>query len=111
MKTHSSTFKCILLVVFGAGKTKKKKKKNLFILNVAACSHGLGPPSPPGYVAYFIAACVLDFQRATALVVLTVLAVVAKSYELLKEYKGKSISRCFRPAVKCFKSNLKWLKW
>ncbi|XP_029697761.1 sodium/nucleoside cotransporter 1 isoform X2 [Takifugu rubripes] len=82
MKTHSSTFKCILLVVFGLG-----------------------------YVAYFVAACVLDFQRATALVVLTVLAVVAKSYELLKEHKGESISRCFRPAVRCFKSNLKWLKW
>lgn len=64
-----------------------------------------------GYVAYFIAACVLDFQRATALVVLTILAVAAKSFELLKEYKGKSITQCFRPAVKCFKSNLKWIKW
>lgn len=89
----------------------KLKKNNLCTLTVAACSHGLGPSSPPGYVAYFVTACVLDFQRATALVVLTVLAVVAKSYELLKEYKGKSISRCFRPAVECFKSNLKWLKW
>lgn len=108
MKTHSSTFKCVLLVVFGLGKAKKK---NLCTLNVAASSHGLGPSPPPGYVAYFVAACVLDFQRATALVVLTVLAVVAKSYELLKEHKGESISRCFRPAVRCFKSNLKWLKW
>uniref|UniRef100_A0A4W6CG40 Sodium/nucleoside cotransporter n=1 Tax=Lates calcarifer TaxID=8187 RepID=A0A4W6CG40_LATCA len=35
-----------------------------------------------------------------ALVVLTSLAVAAKSYELLKEYKGKSISRCFRPAAR-----------
>lgn len=67
--------------------------------------------SSVGYVAYFIAACVLDFQRAIALVVLTSLAVIIKSYELLKEYKGKSISRCFRPAVRCFKSNLKWIKW
>lgn len=62
-------------------------------------------------MAYFIAACVLDFQRATALVVLTSLAVAAVSFELLKKHKGKSISRCFRPAVKCFKSNLKWSKW
>uniref|UniRef100_A0A7N8YB79 Sodium/nucleoside cotransporter n=1 Tax=Mastacembelus armatus TaxID=205130 RepID=A0A7N8YB79_9TELE len=54
-----------------------------------------------GYVAYFIAACVLDFQRAIALVVLTSLAVVAKSYDLLKEYKGKSIKRCFRPWISC----------
>lgn len=64
-----------------------------------------------GYVAYFIAACVLDFQRATGLVVLTSLAVFIKVYELLKQYKGESISRCFKPAVRCFKSNLKWLKW
>lgn len=64
-----------------------------------------------GYVAYFIAACVLDFQRAIGLVVLTSLAIFIKVYELLKHYKGKSISRCFKPAVRCFKSNLEWLKW
>ncbi|KAI3371316.1 hypothetical protein L3Q82_023937, partial [Scortum barcoo] len=50
-------------------------------------------------------------EPAIALVVLTSLAVVAKSYELVKEYKGESISRCFRPAVRCFKANLKWIKW
>ncbi|XP_028287984.1 sodium/nucleoside cotransporter 1 isoform X2 [Parambassis ranga] len=82
IKAHSSTFKHIVLGILGAG-----------------------------YVAYFIAACVLDFQRATALVVLTCLAIVAKSYELLKEYKGENIRDCFSPAVRCFKSNLKWLKW
>uniref|UniRef100_A0A3Q2D759 Solute carrier family 28 member 1 n=1 Tax=Cyprinodon variegatus TaxID=28743 RepID=A0A3Q2D759_CYPVA len=64
-----------------------------------------------GYVAYFIAACVLDFHRATALVVLTCLAVAAVLYEMVKKHKGKSISRSFKPAVRCFKSNLKWLKW
>ncbi|XP_068458558.1 sodium/nucleoside cotransporter 1 [Clinocottus analis] len=81
-KAHSHTFKIFLLGILGAG-----------------------------YVAYFIAACVLDFQRAIALVVLTSLAIVAKSFELLKEYRGESISQCFRPAVRCFKSNFKWLKW
>ncbi|XP_035520486.1 sodium/nucleoside cotransporter 1 [Morone saxatilis] len=82
IKAHSKTFKYVVLAILGAG-----------------------------YVAYFIAACVLDFKRATGLVVLTSLAVVAKSYELLKEYKGESISRCSRPAVRCFKSHLKWIKW
>lgn len=82
IKSHSSTFKYIVLGILGAG-----------------------------YVAYFIAACVLDFQRATALVVLTCVAVAAQSYELLKKYKGESISRCFKPAARCFKKNLKWLKW
>uniref|UniRef100_A0A3Q4N2V4 Solute carrier family 28 member 1 n=1 Tax=Neolamprologus brichardi TaxID=32507 RepID=A0A3Q4N2V4_NEOBR len=82
IKAHSKLFKYIVLGVLGAG-----------------------------YVAYFIAACVLDFQRATALVVLTCLAVAAVSLELLKKYKGKSISRFFKPAVRWFKSNLKWIKW
>uniref|UniRef100_A0A3Q2NRK7 Solute carrier family 28 member 1 n=1 Tax=Fundulus heteroclitus TaxID=8078 RepID=A0A3Q2NRK7_FUNHE len=82
IKDHSRIFKYIVLGLLGAG-----------------------------YVAYFIAACVLDFQRATALVVLTCVAIAAVSYELVKKHKGKSISRCFKPAVRCFKSNLKWLKW
>ncbi|KAM7002499.1 sodium/nucleoside cotransporter 1 [Tautogolabrus adspersus] len=82
IKAHSKTFKYVVLGILGAG-----------------------------YVAYFIAACVLDFQRAIALVVLTTLAVVSKSYDLLNEYKGESLSKCFRPAIRCFKSNLKWIKW
>uniref|UniRef100_A0A672I2Y1 Sodium/nucleoside cotransporter n=1 Tax=Salarias fasciatus TaxID=181472 RepID=A0A672I2Y1_SALFA len=82
IKDHSRIFKAIVLGVLGAG-----------------------------YVAYFIAACVLDFQRAIALVVLTSLAVAAKSYELVKKYQGKNISRCFKPVVKIFKANLRWLKW
>uniref|UniRef100_A0A669E3Y1 Solute carrier family 28 member 1 n=1 Tax=Oreochromis niloticus TaxID=8128 RepID=A0A669E3Y1_ORENI len=82
IKAHSKLFKYIVLGVLGAG-----------------------------YVAYFIAACVLDFKRATALVVLTCLAVAAVSLELLKKYKGKSISRFFKPGVRWFKSNLKWIKW
>uniref|UniRef100_A0A3P9D7A0 Solute carrier family 28 member 1 n=1 Tax=Maylandia zebra TaxID=106582 RepID=A0A3P9D7A0_9CICH len=82
IKAHSKLFKYIVLGVLGAG-----------------------------YVAYFIAACVLDFKRATALVVLTCLAVAAVSLELLNKYKGKSISRFFKPAVRWFKSNLKWIKW
>lgn len=81
-KAHSSIFKYIVLGVLGAG-----------------------------YVAYFIAACVLDFQRATALVVLTCLAIVITSYELLNEYKGKTIWGFFKPAVRCFKSHLRWIKW
>ncbi|KAF7651015.1 hypothetical protein LDENG_00117410 [Lucifuga dentata] len=82
IKARSKTIKYIVLAILGAG-----------------------------YVAYFIAACVLNFQRAVALVVLTSLAVVSKSYDLLKAYKGDSIAECFRPAGRCFKANLKWIKW
>ncbi|XP_077373056.1 sodium/nucleoside cotransporter 1 [Festucalex cinctus] len=82
VKAHSKTFKYAFLGILGAG-----------------------------YLAYFIAACVLDFQRATALVVLTCLVVVSKSYDLVKKYQGERISQCFSPLVRCFKSNLRWLKW
>ncbi|KAJ0069489.1 hypothetical protein NL108_008271, partial [Boleophthalmus pectinirostris] len=63
------------------------------------------------YVAYFIAACVLDLKRATALVVLTCLAIVIKSLGLLYEYKGDSIKSCFEPVVSCLSSYFKWIKW
>lgn len=82
VKAHSQTLKYIVLGILGAG-----------------------------YVAYFIAACVLDLQRATALVVLTCLAVVIQILGLVHEYKGESIKRCFKPVLKCFQSNFKWLKW
>ncbi|XP_041965942.1 sodium/nucleoside cotransporter 1 [Alosa sapidissima] len=64
-----------------------------------------------GYVAYFITACVMNFNRAIGLVVLTSLAVVSKAYDLVKKYKGEDIKRCFKPAHRCFKSNLRWIKW
>uniref|UniRef100_A0A8C9WSD0 Solute carrier family 28 member 1 n=1 Tax=Scleropages formosus TaxID=113540 RepID=A0A8C9WSD0_SCLFO len=67
--------------------------------------------SPPGYVAYFIAACVLNFQRAIALVVLNCLAVFFIIYDLVKRYKGDSLKRCFRPVERCFRGNVRWLKW
>uniref|UniRef100_A0A8C1JZM3 Solute carrier family 28 member 1 n=1 Tax=Cyprinus carpio TaxID=7962 RepID=A0A8C1JZM3_CYPCA len=64
-----------------------------------------------GYLAYFIAAVYLDFQRAIALVVLTCLGVFIIVCELVNKYKGDSIRRFFKPAQRCFKSNIRWLKW
>uniref|UniRef100_A0A672QKY2 Sodium/nucleoside cotransporter n=1 Tax=Sinocyclocheilus grahami TaxID=75366 RepID=A0A672QKY2_SINGR len=51
-----------------------------------------------GYLAYFIAAVYLDFQRAIALVVLTCLGVFIIVCELVNKYKGDSIRRFFKPA-------------
>ncbi|KAL6479206.1 hypothetical protein MHYP_G00126390 [Metynnis hypsauchen] len=64
-----------------------------------------------GYVAYFIAACWLDFHRAIALVVLTCVAVFFTVYDLVKKYKGDSIKRIFKPVIRCFKANIRWIKW
>ena len=62
-------------------------------------------------MAFFIAACVMNFERAIGLVVLTALAVVSKAYDLLKKYKGDSVQRCLAPTVRLFQKNLRWLKW
>ncbi|KAJ3596787.1 hypothetical protein NHX12_003188 [Muraenolepis orangiensis] len=85
-------------------------------------THGVDPcrlaswPGQPslsitGYVAFFITACVLNFERAIGLVVLTCLAIASKAYDLLKTYKGDSISRCFAPVIRCFRANFRWIKW
>ncbi|CAL8262038.1 unnamed protein product [Merluccius merluccius] len=82
IKAHSKTFKYIVLGILGAG-----------------------------YVVFFITACVLDFERAIALVVLTCLVIVSKAYDLLKKYQGDNIEGLFAPAVTCFRANLYWIKW
>ncbi|XP_056111845.1 sodium/nucleoside cotransporter 1 [Rhinichthys klamathensis goyatoka] len=64
-----------------------------------------------GYVAYFIAACYLDFKRAVALVVLTCLGVFIIACKLVNKYMGDRIKRFFKPAQRCFKSNIRWIKW
>ncbi|KAI4905295.1 hypothetical protein NFI96_022715, partial [Prochilodus magdalenae] len=64
-----------------------------------------------GFVAYFVAACWLDFHRAVALVVLTCLAVFFTVYDLVKKYKGESIKHFFKPAFRCLKANFRWIKW
>ncbi|XP_064192422.1 sodium/nucleoside cotransporter 1 [Anguilla rostrata] len=86
--------------VEGFFKSHTQTIKNIVLVLLAA-----------GYVAYFVAACVLDFDRALALVILTSVAVFFTVYGLIKRYKGDSIKKCFKPAGRCFKANLRWLKW
>lgn len=64
-----------------------------------------------GYVAYFVAACWLNFQKATALVVLTSVGVFFTLYEFVKRSKGDTIKHFLKPAVRCFKANIRWIKW
>ncbi|XP_015198884.2 sodium/nucleoside cotransporter 1 [Lepisosteus oculatus] len=64
-----------------------------------------------GYLAYFIAACVLNFHRAIALVVLTGLVVFFSLYDLVKKKWGKQICKCFKPVGQCFRNNLRWMRW
>ncbi|MGH0153035.1 UNVERIFIED_CONTAM: hypothetical protein FKN15_050045 [Acipenser sinensis] len=53
-----------------------------------------------GYLSFFIAACVLDFHRALALVVITALVAVFTGYELVNKFLGDRIIECFRPGIR-----------
>ncbi|KAE8617082.1 hypothetical protein XENTR_v10008976 [Xenopus tropicalis] len=64
-----------------------------------------------GFAAYFIAACVLNFNRAVALVVITCVVLFFLGYDLVKKLYGKHIMRFLRPVGSCLKKNKKWLKW
>uniref|UniRef100_A0A8C4TF17 Sodium/nucleoside cotransporter n=1 Tax=Erpetoichthys calabaricus TaxID=27687 RepID=A0A8C4TF17_ERPCA len=64
-----------------------------------------------GYLSYFITACVLNFNRALALVVLTCIAVFFVAYDLVKKHLGAKIINLFQPVSRCFKTYFQWIKW
>nr|XP_054095580.1 sodium/nucleoside cotransporter 2 isoform X19 [Callithrix jacchus] len=61
------------------------------------------------YAAYFLAACILNFQRALALFVITCLVIFALVLPFLKKLLGKKLTRCLKPFEN---SRLRlWMKW
>ncbi|XP_039744176.1 sodium/nucleoside cotransporter 2 [Pteropus medius] len=61
------------------------------------------------YAAYFLAACILDFQRALALFILTCLVLLVLVHRFLKRFFGKNLTRCLKPFKNsCLKL---WMKW
>ncbi|XP_004709575.1 sodium/nucleoside cotransporter 2 [Echinops telfairi] len=61
------------------------------------------------YAAYFLAACILDFQRALALFVLTCLVLIILAHRFLKRLLGNKLTKCLKPFEN---SRLKfWAKW
>lgn len=61
------------------------------------------------YAAYVLAACILDFQRALALFVLTCLVLLVPVHHFLKSFFGKKLTRCLKP-FQNFCLNV-WMKW
>ncbi|XP_062946129.1 sodium/nucleoside cotransporter 2 [Cynocephalus volans] len=61
------------------------------------------------YAAYFLAACILDFQRALALFVITCLVTFVLVLHLLKKFFGKKLTGYLKP----FKHSrlMLWMKW
>ncbi|XP_013410730.1 solute carrier family 28 member 3 [Lingula anatina] len=65
-----------------------------------------------GYAIYFVWALVLDFERATALFVITLLVVISVAYALIKKQIGGWMNtRIFKPVQKFGNSNRRVLKW
>nr|XP_028706707.1 sodium/nucleoside cotransporter 2 isoform X1 [Macaca mulatta] len=61
------------------------------------------------YAAYFLAACILNFQRALALFVITCFVIFVPVYSFLKKLLGKKLTRCLKPFEN---SRLRlWMKW
>ncbi|XP_045384264.1 sodium/nucleoside cotransporter 2 [Lemur catta] len=61
------------------------------------------------YAVYFLAACILDFQRALALFVITCLVIFILVHHVLKKLFGNKLTRCLEP----FKNSClrDWMKW
>ncbi|KAM9311827.1 sodium/nucleoside cotransporter 1 [Gastrophryne carolinensis] len=64
-----------------------------------------------GYAAYFIAACVLNFQRAVALLVITCVVLFFLSYDLVVKFYGKTIKNFLSPLGSCLNKHKIWIKW
>ncbi|XP_034640392.1 sodium/nucleoside cotransporter 1-like [Trachemys scripta elegans] len=63
------------------------------------------------YLAYFIAACWLDFQRAIALVVITALVIFFVGWGLIQKHYGAKLTKLLSPCQKCCLKSWPWLKW
>nr|XP_006128088.1 sodium/nucleoside cotransporter 1-like isoform X6 [Pelodiscus sinensis] len=63
------------------------------------------------YLAYFIAACCLNFQRALALVVITALVIFFVAWDFIQKLYGDQLSRLLSPCLKCFLKCWPWLRW
>ncbi|CAH2273195.1 sodium nucleoside cotransporter 1 [Pelobates cultripes] len=64
-----------------------------------------------GFLAFLIAACILNFQRALALLVITCVVFFFVCYDLLKKLLGEKIAKFLSPLAKFFKKHRRWIKW
>uniref|UniRef100_A0A674JQY9 Sodium/nucleoside cotransporter n=1 Tax=Terrapene triunguis TaxID=2587831 RepID=A0A674JQY9_9SAUR len=63
------------------------------------------------YLAYFIAACWLDFQRAIALVVITGLVIFFVGWGLIQKHYGAKLTKLLSPCQKCCLKSWPWVFW
>ncbi|XP_051898552.1 sodium/nucleoside cotransporter 1 [Pristis pectinata] len=63
------------------------------------------------FLGFLITACILDLQRALALLIITCIVVFFVIYELVKRLLGKQIIDCFAPVSSFLQKYSKWFKW
>ncbi|XP_019633493.1 PREDICTED: sodium/nucleoside cotransporter 1-like [Branchiostoma belcheri] len=82
------------------------KKHNVVIWRVVYAVLGLG------YLAFLIAACVINFCRAFALLIITLVVLVFVVYGLIRDKWGKTIYKsCLKPASGGVMKVWKYAKW
>ncbi|XP_074659277.1 solute carrier family 28 member 3-like isoform X2 [Tubulanus polymorphus] len=65
-----------------------------------------------GYVAFFIAACVIDVNRAMALVVVTSLVIAWVTYSLIRDRIGGHLyKKCYVPVAMAINNNWSIVRW
>ncbi|XP_038640423.1 sodium/nucleoside cotransporter 1 [Scyliorhinus canicula] len=64
-----------------------------------------------GFLGFLIAACILNLQRALALLVMTCVAAFFIIYDLLKRFVGKQVIDCVTPVRSNLQEHSRWIKW
>ncbi|XP_039269230.2 sodium/nucleoside cotransporter 2-like [Styela clava] len=64
-----------------------------------------------GYIAYMIAALVINFQRSFPLLVIFCIVLSFKIYGLFRYYYGEAIWKVWKPIYKAICRNMFWIKW
>ncbi|XP_069758836.1 sodium/nucleoside cotransporter 1 isoform X2 [Narcine bancroftii] len=63
------------------------------------------------FLGFLITACIMNLQRALALLIMTCIATFFVAYDLVKRFLGKRILRFFKPVFSFLQKCRKWFKW
>ncbi|XP_067871495.1 sodium/nucleoside cotransporter 1 [Heterodontus francisci] len=63
------------------------------------------------FLGFLITACILNVQRALALLIMTSVVAFFVIYDLIKKFLGKRIVHLFTPVRSCLRQYSKWFKW
>ncbi|XP_072409254.1 sodium/nucleoside cotransporter 1, partial [Chiloscyllium punctatum] len=107
-KTHAGkrNSKFLSKVSESASRAKSAYKAHLTVIKYVILAILLA-----GFLAFLITACILNFHRAIALLVMTCVVAFFVVYDLIKRFLGKRIVHFFSPVSSWLKQHSRWFKW